>query len=385
MIPKLKEPKMTYPKQSLDKKRINLTTLLDVIERVDDKKLFREFSNKIVLNFGNHFKNRNAKSSGISPSSNTKKTRNYDLLIKEFNKFYSRKYAKTTLITHCYQVEKFLDFVTKNYSETTKLTTIEDSKDINKQMVSDYEAHLVTRMYLDQIQKCTVYTYLLSMKLLLDMLLAIKKNNVFYFIPESLRANGKRSNEYVNLDEVVPIVELIGNSKSHHKFRNMSIILIITELGCRPIEIANLRLADIRISEHLITLRSVKSSTRTLTISKDLAKIIQTYLTERSQIQSEEDALFLSKFNLPMSSQNISSLFHFLNFKTFGEMRVTAKSLRHTYATNALDNQNDFDQVSESLGHKHRRSTEWYIYRSVQRLRERSLPHNPLNQINEVQ
>lgn len=47
------------------------------------------------------------------------------------------------------------------------------------------------------------------MKLFLDMLSALKVNYIRYIIPQSLRAQANRSNEFVNLEEVHVLLESI--------------------------------------------------------------------------------------------------------------------------------------------------------------------------------
>ena len=66
------------------------------------------------------------------------------------------------------------------------------------------------------------------------------------------------------------------------------------------------------------------------------------------------------------------------NKKAFGKAKINAKALRHTYATNALENLNDFEEVSKSMGHLHWISTEYYVHKSIKRLLANSLPFNPL-------
>lgn len=377
MIPKLKSGTQPKFSPSIDKKRVNIATLISIIEHVDKKKCFHEFTNRVLLECEKHIKRRSATIRDNPKNMN-------DNIVQEFQAYYTKRYAKTSLCSHGYYVGQFINFVMTKYPEVSSLTSIHDCNKLTKQMVISYQEHLVQRMHLEQIQKSSVYKYLYAMKLFLDMLVTCKQNKIFYFIPESLRAQGKRSNEYVNLDEVITLLKAIEESDSPMKIRNMSIILLIMELGCRPIEVANLRVDDIRFSERLITLHSVKSRTRTLEMSRDLTDMLKAYHAERSRLHADDDMLFLNRSGQPISSSAISAIFRYQNKLAFGEKRFTAKALRHTYATNALDNMNDFDQVSESMGHKHRRSTEWYIHRSVQRLLKRSLPHNPLNQIREV-
>ncbi|MDQ0090120.1 integrase [Paenibacillus anaericanus] len=376
MNPKLKMKPERLQESILEKKKVNFTTLKTIIEHTCSD---REITNNMLLAFENHIRARNER------RIHNRCHFDFPKIVLKFENYYSKKYAKTSLTHHTYHVGKFLGYLLRSFPSLSPLQSIQDCKKITSAMVTNYEEYLVNRIYLEQIQKSSVNRMLYSMKLFLNMLSDIKVNHIRYIIPQSLRAQAKRSNNYVNLGEVLILLESIGKCRSKLNHRNICIFLLIMELGCRPIEVASIRLDDIRFTERLITLRSVKSRTRTLKMSKDLTNMLQEYLSVyRPMYPTNNNDFFIKSSGDPISSSTISSLFGVKIKQVFGELRFSAKALRHTYATNALDNSNDFDQVSESMGHKHRRSTEWYIYRSVQRMLTRSLPHNPLNQLDEV-
>ncbi|MEK5395450.1 tyrosine-type recombinase/integrase [Paenibacillus sp. FSL K6-2859] len=377
MIPKMIQHTQHFTETDLGKKKVNYTTLKTIIERSGAEPVF---TNKLLLDIERHIVTRNKKRVHVRGSSE------FPQLILTFKNHYAQKYSQTSLKHHIYHVGKFIGFVQRQFFGVAPLHSILDCKKFTKSMVVSYEEHLIERMHLDQIKKSTLNRMLFSMKLFLDMLSTLKVNYIRYIIPQSLRAQANRSNEFVNLEEVHVLLESIEKSSSNSKIRNMCIVLLIMELGCRPIEVANIHLDDLRLTERLITLHSVKSKTRTLKMSKDLTDMIHEYLHfTRFLYPVEHNNLFVTRrTRSPITSQMISSMFNHSNKISFGTIRFSAKSLRHTYATNALDNLNDFDQVSEAMGHKHRRSTEWYIHRSVQRLLANSLPRNPLNRMNEV-
>lgn len=51
-------------------------------------------------------------------------------------------------------------------------------------------------------------------------------------------------------------------------------------------------------------------------------------------------------------------------------MKFSPKSLRHTFITNALNNQNNIDDVAKAVGHKHLISTLYYFYRDLNSIRQ---------------
>ncbi|TXK72256.1 site-specific integrase [Paenibacillus sp. N3.4] len=112
------------------------------------------------------------------------------------------------------------------------------------------------------------------------------------------------------------------------------------------------------------------------------------YLEYRKNLPAMTDHLFLLETGEPMNTKAIGAQINMYNKKAFGEARFSAKSLRHTFITNALNDRNDIHQVDQTAGHKHLVSTLHYFYRSIETLLENTLPYNPVEgivQINESQ
>ncbi|OPA80580.1 hypothetical protein BVG16_07620 [Paenibacillus selenitireducens] len=300
----------------------------------------------------------------------------------EFKEFFSRRgYAPSTLDTHMRNLRQFVSFLNYSYANYGSFNTILELHRLTKIMIVSFEEFLIEKLNTEQIQGSTVYRYLSTVKLLLQMLHEKSISTIHYVIPEALRKQGKRSNDYIETEQINTLIESVVKSNSQVKFRDMCVILLTMEIGCRPIEITNLKIDDLIITERRIRIHSRKSGTRTLKISKDLSQLLKRYLEIRDSLQITNTNMFINSFGEPITTNGIRSIFERANKKAFNERRFNPKALRHTYATNALDNENDFDEVSASMGHLHRCSTEWYIHRSVQRMLRRALPHNPLNQI----
>ncbi|MEI2395177.1 tyrosine-type recombinase/integrase [Paenibacillus phytohabitans] len=305
----------------------------------------------------------------------------YPQIILTFESYYlQRGYAVSTLEAHMRNLRGFLSFLSNTF-EMDSFASLTDMRALTKNMVSAYEMHLIDRLNSEEIQLCSVYRYLVTLRLFLSMLAKESIVKISYAIPESLRGQAERSNDYVEMEQINALLDSIVMSKSPVKTRDMAVILLVMELGCRPIEVANLKIDDLNITERQITLYCIKSGLRRLRISKDLCNVISMYLKIRSSMIMNHDNLFANAFGEPLTRRAVGSIFERVNRNAFGENRFNAKALRHTYATNALDNENDFDEVSESMGHKHRCSTEWYVHRSVKRLLTRTLTHNPLKRI----
>ena len=80
----------------------------------------------------------------------------------------------------------------------------------------------------------------------------------------------------------------------------------------------------------------------------------------------------------PMDSNCIWGILRQVNLDAFQKELYPPRDFRHTFITNALENNNSFDQVSKTVGHKHWISTFYYLHRSKTLLLKNTLNHSPL-------
>lgn len=252
--------------------------------------------------------------------------------------------------------------------------------------IKKYEQHLELRFQLKEIKKTTAYGKLLKLKSFVKYLYSTKVVRYKYDIPHKFKGNKiNRDNEFVTNEDRLTLIETMIQKGRRHMERDLAITLIFVDIGCRPIEVCNIRIKDVNITESSLTLYCRKSGQRTLKIDKFVMNQIAKYLEYRNNLPAATDHLFLLETGEPMNTKAVGGLINGYNKDAFGEARFSAKSLRHTFITNALNDRNDIRQVAQSAGHKHLVSTLHYFYRSIELMLENTLPHNPVEGIDEIQ
>lgn len=296
---------------------------------------------------------------------NIRKSHNdHPILFGFVNFMVLRNYAATTVQYYRTSVKHFLTYSAYNFES-------EQNSRYWNERITKYEDYLSDRALTERITFNTAYAYLKAVRLFIHFLYERKEINFKYSIPTRFIENGRRSNEYVNIQDVLLVCDKIFDH-SKDILRDISIILILLETGCRPIEVVNLNVHDIFVHEKLIVLRCIKSDQRTLSLTNTTVTFLKDYLKMRKNYKPQNDtqSLFLSPSGTRMnSSVYISSIFRKYNLITFNEIRFTPKTLRHTFITNALNNHNNIDQVREIVGHKHLISTHYYFYRDLNNLK----------------
>ncbi|MFK4964766.1 tyrosine-type recombinase/integrase [Lactococcus garvieae] len=199
----------------------------------------------------------------------------------------------------------------------------------------------------------------------------IDKNTIF---PIKIRKEKRlpKTLPLKELQKLVEVVEIIPDSpvKIRDQIRNCAIMTLLISLGLRICEIKNLNLQDYQPKEGRITIFGKNKKERILFITNSQDKLIlKNYLKTREQYkpQNKEDAFFLNKYGKRFSIYGIENIY----FK-YRDMANIAKNstphhLRHTFATELLNNGASIRDIQELLGHSSITTTEIYVEVSSKR------------------
>lgn len=278
------------------------------------------------------------------------------------------EYLTTKDYTHTYKymnsTENFLKFSSYEQHNNYTFQYWQDS-------IKNYENDLQHKVIKELLSSTTAYKYLGHIKVFFNFLYYKKIINFKYNIPPKMRHHSKRSNEYVHVKDIQLVMNTIIET-SNDVLRDLTIYLLLVETGCRSIEIANLTVTDINTKERIIKLKSKKSKQRTLILSIPLTELLVDYLKIRKNYlpKNNTPALYLNSIGNQIIPKTITKFIRKYNLKTFGEIIFSAKTCRHTYITNALNNANVFENVSNTVGHKHLKSTLYYYYRDISAIKK---------------
>lgn len=191
--------------------------------------------------------------------------------------------------------------------------------------------------------------------------------------------------------EIRQIIEIpanrVGISQKTHAFWTMFFELV-AYTGCRPGEIASLKVANVDFGRNVLILQDTKTrDTREVPIPHNLQDKLREWITRRKIY------VFEGLRGKPISNNAWSK--HFvLRVKALGIRRpnLSTYSLRHSYITEMLqqDGVNIFD-VKGLVGHKQTSTTEIYYHLGTKRKQEVAKKHpaikatlDPMEQLKEI-
>jgi site-specific recombinase XerD len=157
-------------------------------------------------------------------------------------------------------------------------------------------------------------------------------------------------------------------------FRNMIIYALMYRLGLRISEVSGLNIADVNLDENLITIHGKGGKTRILPLVDELAAQLEKWLHERGNLLNAAalEALLISKKGKRIANRTIQENFQKC-VKAAGNLsleKVTPHSLRHAFASHAIEGECDLVVLKHILGHCCMSSTEIYLHPSMRMLRK---------------
>ena len=182
---------------------------------------------------------------------------------------------------------------------------------------------------------------------------SILKEDLSIYVPK-IRSKGRRKlPTYLSVDDVEKLLESIPKERKVD-IRNYTIILIAARLGLRISDILNIKLKDIDwVNYKLNVIQPKTNNLNILPLSKEVGWAIINYI-KNSRPKCNNEYLFV-KMKYPFEKMEQFSCFHKYFEKADIEVNEDNEkgihNLRHSFATNMLDNDIPIHIISSVLGH----------------------------------
>ncbi len=179
----------------------------------------------------------------------------------------------------------------------------------------------------------------------------------------------------------VDAIEATFDMSQPDQARNCTIVEVLYGCGLRVSELINLKLNNIYTEEQCLLVTGKGNKQRWVPINEHALHMLHTYIyTIRSQVtpqHGEESYVFLNR-----RGRHLTRTFIFLFLKEAVEKagirkNVSPHSLRHTFATELVNNGADLRAVQEMLGHASISTTEIYTHLTQQYLRNTIATYHP--------
>ena len=168
------------------------------------------------------------------------------------------------------------------------------------------------------------------------------------------------------------------------KYRDQCILEILYSTGVRVHELVNIKLPDIDIRYRTIRIIEGKGKKDRLVgfderTQKTLTDYVRKYRTELEIKNKGEmvDYLFLSATGKQLTTRGVQYILKQIELKTGLDYGLHPHTLRHSFATNLLNNGADLRVIQELLGHSSLNTTQIYTHVSEESMKYQFITSHP--------
>ena len=280
-------------------------------------------------------------------------------------------------------IQKFINYLDneKRYPNTTIKSYSKDLdnyyafimlKKINYKTITKEEIRSYLK-YLDELKysKSTVSRILSTLRHFYSYLITINiiKVNQFKLIRNPKKE--KKLPNFLQSDELDKIFDSI-NLDTALGIRNRLIIELLYATGLRVSEITNLKLNDIDISNQEIKVYGKGGKERIVFFGEYAKKYLKLYLDNaRNELLNGNNSnyLLINHNGGKLTSRGVELIIDKVQNEAALKHNISPHVLRHTFATDMLNNGADLKSVQELLGHSSLSTTQIYTHITNERLR----------------
>ena len=277
-----------------------------------------------------------------------------------------RKYPENTIISYLKDLDNYNEYINENNI---------NYKTINKEEIRGY------LKYLDSLNRSkssisrnlsalrNFYSYLININ--------ITDNNPFKSIRNPKK--DKKLPNFLQHDELKTIFDSIDMSTSLG-LRNRLIIELLYATGIRVSELTSLKLSNIDQNNNEIRILGKGNKERIVFYGEYAKKYLNLYINEaRDELLdgNKSEYLLINNNGTPLTSRGVELVVNEVVKKAALKHNISPHVLRHTFATDLLNNGADLKSVQELLGHESLSTTQIYTHITNERLRSvylRSFP-----------
>ncbi len=286
-----------------------------------------------------------------------------------------KKYSPNTVVAYQKDIEVFQLFLTQEFSES------EVSK-ANYSQIRSWIVQLVDRA----ISNRTINRKISSLNSYYKFLLKTESIESNPLVKHKALKVRKKIQIPFSETEVNSVLNSI-NTDTFEGVRDKLIVELFYSTGMRRIELVQLQLEDIDLSQGLIKVLGKRNKERFIPLLPSVMNTIEIYLLERLKLETIKDpsTLFLTKKGTKVYEMFVYRIITRYFDSVSSKVKKSPHILRHSFATHLLNNGADLNAVKELLGHSSLAATQVYTHNSIAELKktyEKSHPRNFSRNIN---
>lgn len=274
-------------------------------------------------------------------------------MLKDFENYLKnvRKYSLNTINSYISDINIFLE-----YLHIQKL----NYKDVNHEVIRSYLKYLDEKKY----KNSSINRILSSLNDYYNYLTKCKVTKYNYFEDINRPRKEKRLPNFINYSEYMSLLAIVEKEENEFlKARNLLLLEILFDTGLRVSEAVNIEINNINKKEQSIKVLGKGNKERIVYYGDYAKNYLEDYLNLRRNINIvDKEYLFLNKNYIRLTRRGVEYLISDISKKALLRQKISPHTLRHSFATEMLNNGCDIRSVQELLGHKSLSTTGIYTH-----------------------
>lgn len=293
---------------------------------------------------------------------------NIDNLIADFLSYirFEKKLTKNTYDNYEYDL--------KNYSKYLKTIKIFDVNLITLDIINYY----LQKLSKDGLNPKSITRHITTIKEFHKYLVKINivKEDVSLNVTSIKQT--KKLPVVISHEDMNKILDV--NLENPYKYRDKAMLELMYGSGLRVSELVNLTIYSIDLQNDVILIEGKGNKERIVPINKYTKKAILDYLDVRSSLikvkNGSPDKLFLNNHGKGITRQGFNLILKNILENKDIKIHATPHTLRHTFATDLLNNGADLRSIQELLGHTDIVTTRIYTHVANTKLKDDYIKYN---------
>ena len=281
-----------------------------------------------------------------------------------------KKLSKNTILNYKLDLENYFNYLEKNKIFDVKKITIED--------INNY----LHDLSLNGLNARSIRRHITTIKEFHKYLVKFKKIKTDVSINIDVIKISKKLPTVITHEEMDKILNI--DLTNVFKYRDKAMLELMYGSGLRVSELVNLTIYNIDFTNNLILIEGKGDKERIVPMSVYSKNALENYLKERRKLLKkgnlDEEKLFLNNHGKGISRHGFNYILQNILKNNKIDSKITPHSLRHTFATDLLNNGADLRSIQELLGHSDITTTRIYTHVANNKIKEDYIKYNDRNE-----
>lgn len=282
---------------------------------------------------------------------------------------YNLNYSDHTIKSYQFDIEKFFSFLSKEDIKMDEVDSMVIRNFLSEEIISGISKRSCKRR-LCALNK--FYAYMVKQNYV--------STNPFLFV-----GSPKMEKTYPEVLYPEVIEELLKNNMKREDsfmYRDQAILEVLYFCGIRASELTNIKLEDVDLKGRSINIIGKGNKERIVPFTEDCLISLKRYINESrndlmKNVINKHTYLFVNSNGEKLTTRGLEKILTNIEEKLGMNIHLHPHILRHSFATNLLNNGADLRLIQELLGHESLNTTQVYTHVSDEMIKDAYFAHHP--------